>query len=234
MSRRDDLATALAALETRLSAACVAAGRSRDDVRLVAVSKTRPVEDVVDLAGLGVRDFGENRDQEAGAKVAAYADAGGPPVRWHFVGGLQTNKARSVAAYADVVHSVDRDALVQALSTGAVRADRELDVLLQISLDGDPGRGGVVVSDVRALADRTAGAPGLRLAGVMAVAPLGADPAEAFATLADLAARVRADHPAATALSAGMSGDLEQAIAAGATYVRVGTALFGPRPPALR
>jgi len=233
-SRRNALAASLTALETRLSAACAAAGRNRDDVRLVAVSKTRPVEDVVDLAGLGVRDFGENRDQEAGAKVAAYADAGGPGVRWHFVGGLQTNKALSVAAYADVVHSVDRDTLVQALSHGAVRVGREVDVLLQVSLDDDPARGGVVVSGVRALADRTAAAPGLRLAGVMAVAPLGADPAEAFAALADVAAQVRADHPGATAVSAGMSGDLEEAITAGATYVRVGTALFGPRPPALR
>jgi len=227
VSRRDALAASLTALETRLSAACAAAGRSRDDVRLVAVSKTRPVEDVVDLAGLGVRDFGENRDQEAGAKVAAYADAGGPAVRWHFVGGLQTNKARGVAAYAGVVHSVDREALVRALSQGAVRADREVDVLLQVSLDDDPDRGGVAVAGARSLADRTAAAPGLRLAGVMAVAPLGADPAEAFAALAGVAALVRADHPGATAVSAGMSGDLEQAIA-------VGTALFGPRPSALR
>lgn len=234
MSRRDELAGALTALEDRLSAACDAAGRRRDEVRLVAVSKTRPVEDVAELAALGVRDFGENRDQEAAAKVAAYAGTGGPAVRWHFVGGLQTNKARSVASYADVVHSVDRDALVGALSKGAVRAGRELDVLLQVSLDGDPDRGGVPVADVGSLADQAAAAPGLRLAGVMAVAPLGADPAEAFAALADVAARVRADHPGATDLSAGMSGDLEQAIAAGATYVRVGTALFGARPPANR
>lgn len=234
MTRRDELAASLEALEARLAVACSAGGRERHDVHLVAVSKTHPVEDVVDLAGLGVRDFGENRDQEAAPKVAAYAAAGGPPVRWHFVGGLQTNKARSVAAYADVVHSVDRGPLVRALSTGAVRADREIDVLLQVSLDGDPERGGVLVVDVLALADHAAAAPGLRLAGVMAVAPLGADPSGAFATLADVASRVRAEHPDATAVSAGMSGDLEEAIAAGATYVRVGTALFGPRPPTLR
>ena len=227
--RARELARALAALEQRLAAACAAAGRRRDEVVLIAVTKTHPASDVVALRELGVLDVGENRDPEAKAKAAQV-----PGVRWHFVGGLQTNKARSVAAYADVVHSVDRVALVQALSAGAVRADRELDVLLQVSLDGDPDRGGVPVVDVPELAARAAAAPGLRLAGVMAVAPLGADPAGAFAALAEVAGRVRAAHPDATAVSAGMSGDLEEAIAAGATYVRVGTALFGPRPPGLR
>lgn len=228
-SREDQLAAALAALDQRIAAACAAAERPRADVTLVAVTKTHPVCDVEALRDLGVRDFGENRDQEARSKAAAV-----PDVRWHFVGALQTNKARSVTRYADVIHSVDRGALVQALSAGALRAGRELEVLLQVSLDGDPARGGARAADVPALADDVAAAPGLRLAGVMAVAPLEADPARAFAVLADVAGRLREAHPTATAISAGMTGDLEQAVAAGATHVRVGTALLGRRPPASR
>ena len=227
--RARELAASLAGLEQRLDAACTAAGRRRDDVVLVAVTKTRPASDVVALRELGVLDVGENRDQEARVKAAQV-----PGVRWHFVGGLQTNKARSVARYASAVHSVDRAELVQALSAGAVRAERVLDVLLQVTLDGDPARGGALVADVPALAELAAAAPGLRLAGVMAVAPLGADPAAAFAALARVAADLRADHPQALAVSAGMSGDLEQAVAAGATHVRVGTALLGHRPPHAR
>lgn len=229
MNRREQLAAALQALEQRLDAACRSAGRARADLVLVAVTKTHPVSDVEALRDLGVRDLGENRDQEARRKAAAV-----PDVRWHFVGGLQTNKARSVASYADVVHSVDRYALVDALSAGAQRAGRTVQVLLQVSLDGDPARGGALATDVPALAAAAAQAPGLRLAGVMAVAPLGADPAGAFAALAEVSARLRAEHPQATAVSAGMSSDLEQAIAAGATHVRVGTALLGRRPPPSR
>jgi pyridoxal phosphate enzyme (YggS family) len=224
--RRAELAAALAALEQRLTAACAAAARPRSDVVLIAVTKTRPAADVQLLRELGVRDMGENRDQEAKAKAATV-----PDVRWHFVGGLQTNKARSVATYADAVHSVDRPALVDALSVGAQRAGRELQVLLQVSLDGDTARGGALPADVPSLADAAASAPGLRLAGVMAVAPLGVDPAPAFAVLTQVAAQVRREHPGATWISAGMSGDLEQAVAAGATHVRLGTALLGRRAP---
>ncbi len=229
LTRAEELGQALAALEERLTAACTAAGRSRDEVVLVAVTKTHPVGDCALLRDLGVRDLGENRDQEARAK-AAEVDG----VRWHFVGGLQTNKAASVASYADVVHSVDRLALVDALSKGAVRAGRELDVLLQVSLDGDAGRGGAVAADLPALASRTALADGLRLAGVMAVAPIDADAPAAFAALAGLAAALREDHPDAVAISAGMSGDLEAAVQHGATHVRVGTALLGRRTPVVR
>ena len=228
MTRREQLAASLAALEGRLAAACTAAGRDRASVTVVAVTKTHSVEDVALLAGLGVTDVGENRDQEAAAKAAAL-----PDLRWHFVGGLQTNKARSVTAYADVVHSLDRPALAAALSAGAVRAQRTVDVLLQVSLDGDPARGGALPGDLDALAEQVAGAPGLRLAGVMAVAPRDVDPAAAFSELAALSRRLRVQHPGAVHISAGMSGDLEQAVACGATYVRVGTALLGPRPPLL-
>lgn len=227
--RARQLAEALDALEQRLTAAAAAAGRRRDDVTLVAVTKTHPASDVEALRELGVRDVGENRDREAAAKAAAVDG-----VRWHFVGAVQTNKARSVASYAHVVHSVDRPALVDALDKGAARAGRVLDVLLQVSLDGDPDRGGALARDLPALAERAAAAPALRLAGVMAVAPLGGDPGAAFAGLARVAERLRADHPQATWVSAGMSGDLEPAIEHGATHVRVGTALLGRRPPPSR
>jgi pyridoxal phosphate enzyme (YggS family) len=230
VSRRDELAGALAAVEGRLAAACRAAGRPREDVTLVAVTKTRPVEDIALLADLGVRDVGESKDQEAAGKAAALAGAV-PGLRWHVVGRLQRNKARSVATYAAAVHSVDRASLVHALSDGAVRAARDVEVLLQVSLDADPERGGVLLADLPALAALTAGAAGLRLRGLMAVAPRGADPDGAFGVLRELAEQLRRDHPDATWLSAGMSGDLEAAVRNGATHVRVGTALLGHRPP---
>ncbi len=229
MSRADELADRLAALEHRLAAACAAAGRSRDELGLVAVTKFHPASDVAVLRDLGVERFGESRDQEARRKAAEVQG-----VRWHFVGRLQTNKAASVAAYASVVESCDRTRLVAALSRGAVAAGRTLDVLVQVSLDGDPERGGAPAADVPALAQAVACADGLRLAGVMAVAPLGEEPERAFARLAALADRVRQDHPEALEMSAGMSTDLEQAIACGSTSVRVGTALLGPRAPVLR
>jgi pyridoxal phosphate enzyme (YggS family) len=193
----------------------------------VAVTKTWPASDAALLRDLGVTDLAENRDQEAREKAAAV-----PGVRWHFVGQLQTNKARSVASYADLVHSVDREPLVQALSQGAVRARRTVGALLQVSLDG--ARGGAVARDLPALADAVEAAEGLELRGLMAVAPLGADPAGAFALLLALAVDLQARHPAATVVSAGMSGDLEAAITAGATHVRVGTAVLGHRASPLR
>lgn len=229
MTRAQELAQRLAAVEERLVRACAAAGRGRDEVALVAVTKFHPASDVALLRDLGVTRIGESRDQEARRKAAEVTG-----VRWHFVGRLQSNKAASVAAYASVVESCDRLRLVPALSAGAQRAGRELDVLVQVSLDDDPDRGGASAPDVPALADAVATADGLRLAGVMAVAPMGEEPARAFARLAELAEQVCRDHPDARELSAGMSADLEQAVACGSTSVRVGTALLGPRPPALR
>jgi PLP dependent protein len=229
VTRAQELADRLAGVEQRIARACAAAGRGREEVALVAVTKFHPASDVVVLRDLGVSRFGESRDQEAQDK-AAQVDG----VRWHFVGRLQSNKAASVAAYASVVESCDRRKLVAPLSAGAVRAGREVDVLVQVSLDGDPSRGGAPAADLPALADAVAAADGLRLAGAMAVAPLGEEPARAFARLAELAEQLRRDHPDARQLSAGMSADLEQAVACGSTSVRVGTALLGPRPPALR
>ncbi|MCW2600787.1 MAG: uncharacterized protein JWM02_2616 [Frankiales bacterium] len=225
--RKAELAQNLAAVEQRIDAACQSAGRNRPEVTLVVVTKTWPASDAALLRDLGVQDLAENRDQEAREKAAAVTG-----VRWHFVGQLQSNKARSVASYADVVHSVDRPALVDALSQGAVRAQRTLGILLQISLDGR--RGGVLPQDLLALADHAVEAERLVLQGVMAVAPLEEDPAEAFGRLQGLAAQLSAVHPSASVISAGMSGDLEQAIAAGATHVRVGTAVLGHRSVPLR
>jgi pyridoxal phosphate enzyme (YggS family) len=226
--RTRELAERLQALEARVRAACAAAGRDRDDVQVIAVTKTWPAQDVRRLVGLGVLDVGENRDQEAAAKAAECADL---PVRWHFVGQLQTNKAKAVAGYARVVHTLDRDRVVDSLARAADRAGREVQGLVQVSLDADPARGGAPVEQVLPLAGRVAAAPGLRLAGVMALAPLQADPAAAFARLASLASDLRQQYPDARWISAGMSGDLEQAVAAGATHLRVGTALLGSRPP---
>lgn len=228
-SRGQELADNLAEVEQRVTAAAHAAGRSRSELTLVAVSKTWPLADLVVLRGLGVGDFGENRDQEAKGKAAGLTAA-----RWHFVGAVQSNKAASVASYADVVHSVDRGSLLTALSRAATTGGRTLEVLLQVSLDGDTARGGALPSALPALALAAATAAGLRLAGVMAVAPRDADPARAFAELARLSAALVADHPQATVISAGMSGDLEQAVLAGATHLRVGSALFGHRTPVFR
>jgi len=233
--RTAELAGRLAAVQARVAAACAAAGRSRDQVDLVVVTKTYPAGDVARLAGLGIGDIAESRHPEAGEKAAECAAAGLPDLRWHFVGAVQTNKAAAIARYASWVHSVDRPRLVAALDRGAERAGRVLDCLVQVNLDpGAAGvigpRAGAVDHEVDALAEATATAGGLRLRGVMAVAPVDADPAEAFDRLASVAARVGAAHPGATVVSAGMSDDLEQAIRAGATLLRVGRAVLGERP----
>lgn len=232
-ARLAELGRNLAAVRASIESACAAAGRSPAEVTLVAVTKTFPAADVMLLHQLGLADFGENRDQEAAPKAAECA-AAGLRLRWHFVGQLQVNKAASVASYADVVHSVDRDRLVTALGRRARAAGRELSCLVQVSLDDQPGRGGAAPAQVRSLAAAIAEEQGLALGGVMAVAPLGAPPRPAYARLRDIAAQVRAEYPGASAISAGMSGDLGEAIAEGATHVRIGTALLGGRRPFVR
>jgi pyridoxal phosphate enzyme (YggS family) len=226
--RRAELAANLAEVRARIDAACRAAGRDPAGVALIVVTKTWPADDVRLLADLGVRDVGENRDQEAAPKAAACTGLG---LRWHFVGQLQTNKAKSVVGYADVVHSVDRPHLVRALAVAADGAGRRVGCLVQVRLEPVEGRGGAAPDDVLSVADQIDASPTLDLLGVMAVAPLGEPPEPAFARLAEVAAAVRREHPAATWVSAGMSGDLEAAVAAGATHVRVGTAVLGRRPP---
>jgi len=246
--RRAELATRLARVRTRIADACAAAGRDRAGVTLVAVTKSYPASDVLHLAGLGIRDIGENRDQEAAPKAAEVA-AAGEQVRWHFVGQLQRNKCRSVVGYATLVHSVDSVRLAQALARAAARHREEpLEVLVQVSVDGDPARGGAIppgtLTDAGAgagagvepdrqldrVAAAVADAPALRLRGVMTVAPMEWAPERAFERLATVATELRVRYPTADLISAGMSGDLEQAVAFGATHVRIGSALLGNRP----
>lgn len=228
MTRREEIAANLVEVEERLRAACDAAGRARDELTLVAVTKTFPASDITVLAELGVRDIGENRDQEAAPKVRAVAD---PRLTWHFVGQLQTNKCRSVARYASLVHSVDRARLVAALGKAAAHAGRTVGCLVEVRLGEGSERGGVAPADVPAVAELITTTAGLRLAGVMGVAPLDGEARAAFATLHDVAYRLRSSYPDATAISAGMSADLEAAVMWGATHVRIGTALLGIRPP---
>jgi pyridoxal phosphate enzyme (YggS family) len=227
--RREQLESGLLRVRERVATACARAGRSPEEITTIVVTKFFPASDVRLLAGLGVRDVGENRHQEAVEKAEECADLG---LRWHFIGGLQSNKAAAVASYADVVHSLDRTKLVGGLSRGAVERGRDLDVLLQVSLDppGAGGRSGAERADLPALVEQVVAAEGLHLRGVMGVAPLDGDAGAAFEMLAEVSTDVRRDVPDATWISAGMSGDLEAAVAHGATHLRVGSAVLGPRP----
>jgi pyridoxal phosphate enzyme (YggS family) len=227
--RREELVAGLARVRDRIAATCAETGRDPEEITLVVVTKFFPASDVRLLADLGVRHVGENRHQEAVAKAEECADL---DLTWHFIGGLQSNKAAAVAAYADVVQSLDRAKLVPGLSRGAQERGRELEVLLQVSLDppGAAGRSGADPAEVPDILQRVTEAEGLALRGVMGVAPLGGDPDEAFARLAELAADVRRTAPAATWISAGMSGDLEAAVRHGATHLRIGSAILGARP----
>ena len=234
-SRAAEIAANWAAVQERIAASCASAGRSPDEVAVIAVTKTFPATDVGHLAALGLHDVGENRHQEAAPKVAECAAAGIVGLRWHFVGQLQSNKAAAVAAYADVVHAVDRVRLVEALDRGAEEHQRVVTVLVQVDLDAepgrDPGRGGARPEELAEVAAAIDAAPSLRLGGLMAVAPLEGDAVEAFARLAVLAGELRTSYPEAVMVSAGMSGDLEAAVEHGATHLRLGTALLGSRPP---
>ncbi len=229
--RREELAARLADVRRRIAKACETAGRDPGNLTLIAVTKTRPASDVRLLSELGLTDVGENRDAEAAPKAAQCSDL---KLTWHFIGQLQTNKCASVVRYASVVQSVDRSRLIRALGQAARRAERVIECLIEVSLDGDPARGGAPASEVPALAEALAAEPGLVLGGVMAIAPLGMAPPDAFARLLGSAAAVRAVRPAATVISAGMSGDFEAAVEAGATHLRIGTALLGDRGPRVR
>jgi len=237
-ARRTVLATGLSRVEDRIRAACMAAGRARADVQLIVVTKFFPSTDVELLAQLGVTDIGENRDQEVSAKIAALPAEVRRLLHVHFIGQLQSNKAGSVAAYADTVHSIDRDRLVIALDRAATAQGRDIGALIQVNLGANVGegpgagaaRGGIQPDGVAALAERIAASGHLLLRGIMGVAPLGVDPGEAFGALAGCARDLQADHPGATWISAGMSGDLESAVDNGATHLRVGSAILGSRP----
>lgn len=236
IDRREELAEALAEVHQRIETATASAGRAPGSVRLVAVTKTFPATDAALLTDLGVVDLGENREQEATPKVADLRELRSEAtVRWHMLGRLQRNKARAVARWAAEIQSVDSDRLADALDRAVGNAreagDRTepLDVLVQVSIDGDPTRGGAPLDTLKPLADQIARSGELRLRGIMAVAPLTMDPTDAFERLAAAADRLREDHPEATELSAGMTNDLELAVTHGSTCVRVGTALLGTR-----
>ncbi|WAC55843.1 YggS family pyridoxal phosphate enzyme [Gordonia sp. SL306] len=242
-ARTHELAERYSAARDRLDAAVAAAGRERGDVELMVVTKYFPADDVRRLLGLGVRCFGESREPEASRKLAELAaddPTGGRPgdraAVFDMIGSVQSKKAKTVATWARSVHSVDRDKVVDALSRGAQasldageRSD-QLGILLQVSLDGDPHRGGALVEDLPELAERVRAAPGLSLAGLMVIAPLEGTADRWMSLAARIRERFVADHPEARELSAGMSGDLESAVAHGSTCVRVGTAIMGPRP----
>jgi pyridoxal phosphate enzyme (YggS family) len=219
------LAERLARVQAGITNAASAAGRTASDITTIVVTKFHSVGLLRELHGLGVRNFGENRHQEASAKAKELADL--PDLTWHFVGQLQSKKARQVASYADVVHSLDRPALVTALDASR---ERPLDCFVQVNLTSDLARGGVAPIDLEPLVEQVLGTPTLRLLGVMAVAPLGEEPRQAFARLRTLSDAVKALAPDADRISAGMSHDYREAIAEGATHLRIGTAITGNRP----
>jgi pyridoxal phosphate enzyme (YggS family) len=226
----DGLEARLASVKERIADAARLAERPVDSLTLIAVTKYHPASLVRALAALGVTDVGENRHQEAQAKAAELADL---PLTWHFIGQLQSKKARQVRRYADVVQSLDRVSVVDAFAPTETEPDpRVVDGFVQVDLSGDPGRGGVPVDDVEALVERVLATGTIRLRGVMAVAPLGEEPRRAFSRLRLVSERVQRIAPAATDISAGMSGDLAEAIAEGATHLRIGTAITGNRPAA--
>lgn len=238
--RHTEIEERLAQVHERITRACAHAGRDPQQITLVVVTKFFPVSDVQHLLDLGVSHIGENKDQEAGAKVAELAPEVRERLTVHFVGQLQSNKAGRVARYADMVQSVDRTKIVRGLDRGRGtaleqgHASAPLEVLVQVDLgEGErAGRGGALPDQVPALTDAVADTEHLRLRGLMAVAPFGLDEdgtRAAFDRLADLAARVRTSHPEAGLLSAGMSADLELGIATGATHLRVGSAILGSR-----
>jgi PLP dependent protein len=228
-ARRAELELRWEALASRVAAAAAAAGRRPSELTVIAVTKTWPASDVAALRELGVLDIGENYAQELASKIAELGREPGSTLRWHFIGQLQRNKAVLVGRHCTALHTLDRVSLIPPLCHAAAAAGRRVDVFLQLSLDGDPGRGGLPEEQLAPVADAVAGVAELRLAGLMAVPPLGAPPRPAFARLRAASERLRQAHPGATALSAGMSADLEEAVIEGATHLRVGTALLGPR-----
>ncbi len=207
----------------------LSAGRKKEDIQLIVVSKNHPASLVSDLVSLGQRAFGENRDQEASKKAAELATAG-IDVEWHFVGQLQTNKVKSVLQYASTIHSIDRPSLVAELTKQLQRSDKRIAGFIELNLTDDPGRGGVAASDLLPLAEQVLHVEQINLLGVMAVAGLGMDPAQDFNRALELSAQLQTLAPKANKLSMGMSEDYEIAIKAGATHIRVGSAITGPRP----
>jgi len=221
-SAPSSLAERLTVVDDAIADAARAAGRDPGELTRIVVTKFHPAQLVRELVALGVRDVGENRHQEAVAKAAELADL---ELNWHFVGQLQSNKAKAVRAYAAAVHSVDRASLADALA-----GEAPLDVFLELNLTGDPARGGVDPDRMQELAERVLSTSGLVLRGVMAVAPLDEEPRAAFERVREASESLIRIAPTATAISAGMSGDFREAILEGATHLRIGTAITGKRP----
>jgi pyridoxal phosphate enzyme (YggS family) len=222
MTTPDSLGERLELVQAGIEDAAAAASRDPAGITTVVVTKFHPVELVRELYALGVRDVGENRHQEAQAKSRELADL---DLRWHFIGQLQSNKARQVREYASAVHSVDRASVSDALA-----GEGSLDAFVQLNLTDDSGRGGVRPDDLEPLVERVLATSGLRLLGVMAVAPVGEDPRAAFARVRAASDLVRTLSPESTMISAGMSGDYREAILEGATHLRIGSAITGLRP----
>ena len=217
------LSDRLAAVRAGITDAASAAGRDPAEITTIVVTKFHPASLIEELAALGVRDVGESRHQEAQAKAAALAGLG---LTWHFVGQVQGKKARQVRAYADVIHSLDRESLAAALAS----AESTVDCFVQVNLTDDPARGGVAPGELDRLVERVLDTPGIRLLGLMAVAPLGAEPRASFARVRDLGEQTLRLAPEARFLSMGMSLDYADAIREGATHLRIGTAITGNRP----
>jgi pyridoxal phosphate enzyme (YggS family) len=228
-NRLSEIQSNLEIIQTRISKACSAAGRDISEITLIAVTKTYPASDVDLLKQLGIENVGENRDQEASSKQAEVKNE----FKWHFIGQLQSNKAKSVVNYADLIHSVDRWSLAKEMQKSAQGINKVQPVLIQVDLDQsgpDPTRGGIWPAELSELAAAISQASHLELKGLMSVAPLGEKPELAFARLKDIRASFLTEHPQAQILSAGMSDDLEAAILHGATHLRIGSALLGERP----
>jgi pyridoxal phosphate enzyme (YggS family) len=221
-----DLSKRLGEVDAKIADRLAANKRDPGSVTRIVVSKFHPSSLVRELEALGVRDFGENRDQEAAAKSAEVSDL---DINWHFIGQLQSNKVKSVLGYASVVHSLDRVSLLEALAKQTLQRVVPLDVFIQVNLTDDPGRGGVNPVELLSFADSVALARGLNLLGVMAVASLDGEEERDFSKVAALSEVLRAKHPEAKMVSAGMSNDYELAIDYGATHLRIGTAITGNR-----
>lgn len=224
-----DLASRYSEAQQRITAAAKQAGRSELDVTLVVITKNHPAQLVLDLLVLGARDFGENRDQEAALKAKEVAVASNEAAKWHFVGQLQSNKAKSALSYSSVLHSLDRESLLQSIAKITPTRAVPLDVFIQLNLTDDPGRGGIQPQNLSAFAEKVLAVEGINLLGVMGVAALDRAPEIDFETIANSSAELQKLHTSAKFISAGMSGDFEKAIAFGATHVRIGTAITGNR-----
>ena len=214
----------------RIAASCIAAGRTVTDVELVVVTKNHSAELVAELYDLGHRQFGENRDQEAGPKAEALAAGGRLDANWHFVGQLQSNKVRTVLNYATCIHSIDRSSLVKELSKQLGNRELEIEGFIELNLTEDPARGGVEPGNLGQLAESVMQIGRIKLLGVMAVAGLGVDPRIDFEKTLQASQELQKIAPEANQLSMGMSEDFELAIEMGATHIRVGSAITGPRP----